>query len=272
MTTLTTHQIKDPMRSTWMAGDFGEIAKANAAHGEAFISRLPIPFGARVLDVACGTGNVTIPLARQGAVATGVDIATNLLAQARERAAAEGLTATFDEGDAEQLPYADASFDAVVSMFGAIFAPRPELVASELGRVLKPGALLAMANWSPSGFYGQINRIRSLYVPSPPGLAPPVIWGDETTLRERLKPYFTDIRTELIRIDLDMPMSPSETVDFYRKYFGPMQIAFDSLDEIGQSALAADLESLWSNANVAPDPSNHTLVHSEYLQAIATRR
>ena len=117
-------QIKDSMRATWMAGDFGVVAKTIAAGTDDFAARLAIPPGSCVLDVATGTGNLAIPLARQGAVVTGVDIAPNLLVQARERAATEGLTITFDEGDAEQLPYPDSAFDAVVTIFGAMFAPR----------------------------------------------------------------------------------------------------------------------------------------------------
>jgi len=264
-------QIKDSMRATWMAGDFGVVAKTISGGAEAFISRLNIPPGARVLDVACGTGNTVIPLARRGAIVTGVDIAANLLIQARERAAAEGLTATFDEGDAEQLPYADASFDAVVTMFGAMFAPRPELVASELARVLKPGGLLAMANWNPTSFSGQMFKTGSRHVPPPPGIAPPVLWGDEATVRERLAPGFSDIRTELIPIDFDLPTNPAGAVAFFRKYFGPTQVAFSRLDEAGQAAFAADLESLWTGANVSPDPTNHTLVRNQYLQVTATR-
>jgi 2-polyprenyl-3-methyl-5-hydroxy-6-metoxy-1,4-benzoquinol methylase len=168
-------QIKDSMRATWMAGDFGVIAKTISGGAEQFVARLNLPAGTKVLDVACGTGNLAIPLARQGAVVTGVDIAPNLLIQARERAAAEDLFATFDEGDAEQLPYADASFDAVVTMFGAMFAPRPELVASELARVLKPGGLLAMANWNPAGFTGKMFKVGASHVPPPPGIPPPVL-------------------------------------------------------------------------------------------------
>ena len=145
----TIDQIKASMRATWMAGDFGVVARTISSGAEDFIRRLPNPSGLRALDVACGTGNLAIPLARAGAVVTGVDIAPNLLVQARERASAESLLVHFDEGDAEELPYPDASFDLVVSMFGAMFAPRPELVASELARVLKPGGLLAMANWNP---------------------------------------------------------------------------------------------------------------------------
>src|SRR5579875_449960 len=130
----TIEQIKNSMRASWMAGDFGVVAKTIERGAEDFIARLNLPAGIRVLDIACGTGNTALPLARRGCHVTGVDIATNLLEQARHRAAAEGLTIQFDEGDAEQLPYPDASFDAVSTMFGAMFAPRPELVASELAR------------------------------------------------------------------------------------------------------------------------------------------
>src|ERR1700761_9241516 len=135
-------QIKSNMRSTWMAGDFGIVAKTISGAAEDFVARLALPAGTRVLDIATGTGNLAIPLARSGCVVTGVDIAPNLLEQAHERAAAENLTIQFDEGDAEALPYADASFDAIVTMFGAMFAPRPELVAQECARVLKPGGTL----------------------------------------------------------------------------------------------------------------------------------
>ena len=265
-------QIKNAMRSSWMAGDFGVVAKTITVGAEAFLARLAIPPGSRVLDVACGTGNLAIPLARQGHIVTGVDIAPNLLAQARERAVAEDLTATFDEGDAEQLPYADASFDVVVTMFGAMFAPRPELVASELARVLKPGGLLAMANWNPASFTGQMFKVSIRHVSPPPGIAPPVLWGDAATVRERLDRDFTHIQTELIPVDFDLPTSPAGAVAFFRKYFGPTHVAFSRLDEAGQAALAADLESLWSGANVAQDPTSHTLIHNEYLQVTATRR
>jgi SAM-dependent methyltransferase len=268
---LPIEHIKAAMRSTWMAGDFGVIAKTIAGGAEAFVSRLPIASCAKVLDVACGTGNVAVPLARRGAIVTGVDIATNLIVQARERAAVEDVTATFDEGDAEQLPYADGSFDAVVTMFGAMFAPRPELVASEMARVLKPGGLLAMANWNPASFTGKMFRLSSSHVPPPPGIAPPVLWGDEATVRQRLAPYFTDIKTEVIPIDFDMPVNPAGVVDFFRKYFGPTQVAFSKLDEAGQADMAKDLVALWSSANVAPDPEGHTLIKNEYLQVTARR-
>lgn len=264
-------KIKESMRSTWMAGDFGVVAKTIAGDAETFASRLELAKGARVLDVACGTGNLAIPLARLGCMVTGVDIAPNLLVQARERAAADGLNLTFDEGDAEALPYADQSFDAVVSIFGAMFAPRPELVASEAARVLKPGGLLAMGNWTPTSFTGQMFRVSSQHVPPPAGMAPPVLWGDEAMVRERLSPFFRDIQTQPIEIDFDLPTPPAGAVDFFRTYFGPTKVAFSRLDEQGQAKLAYDLESLWSGANVASDPAAHTLIKNHYLLVTAIR-
>jgi 2-polyprenyl-3-methyl-5-hydroxy-6-metoxy-1,4-benzoquinol methylase len=265
-------RIKASMRAAWMAGDFGVVAKTISAGAEAFVGRLAVPPGAKVLDVACGTGNLAIPLARRGAIVTGVDIAPNLVAQARERAAAENLTVTFDEGDAEELPYPAASFDVVVTMFGAMFAPRPEIVVSELARVLRPGGVLAMANWNPESFTGKMFKVSGSHVPPPPGIAPPVLWGDERTLRARLANSFTNIQTEMIPIDFDLPTNPAGAVAFFRQYFGPTQVAFSRLDHAGQAALAADLEALWSSANVAPDAASHTLIRNEYLQVTALRK
>jgi SAM-dependent methyltransferase len=254
-----------------MAGDFGEIARNTVAAAEAFARRIGVLPGSRVLDVACGSGNVAIPLARDGAVVTGVDIAPNLLAQAQHRAAAENLAVQFDEGDAEQLPYADASFDAVVSMFGAMFAPRPEMVVSEIARILRPGGLLAMANWNPASFTGKMFKVSSRHVAPPPGLPPPLLWGDEAAVRERLASSFTGVETSLIAIEFDLPFDPVGAVSYFRKYFGPTQVAFGRLDEAGRAAMASDLEALWSEANVAPDPTQRTIIHNEYLQVKATR-
>jgi SAM-dependent methyltransferase len=248
------------------------VAKTISKGAEEFVSRLGIAAGSRVLDVATGTGNLAIPLARAGCVVTGVDIAPNLLEQASHRAEAEGLTVTFDEGDAEKLPYADGSFDAVVTMFGAMFAPRPELVAAELARVLRTGGLLAMANWNPGGFTGAMFRLGAKHVPPPPGVVPPVLWGDEATVRQRLSAGFRDIETKLIPVDFELPVNPAGAVAFFRSNFGPTKVAFSRLDEAGQAAFAAELEDLWASANVAPNPKEHTLIHNEYLQVTAVRK
>ena len=263
--------LKQNLRSMWMAGDFGVVAKTIASSGDEFIARLGIPPGSRVLDVACGTGNLAIPLARSGCIVTGVDIATNLLEQARERARSEGLNIQFDEGDAEQLPYPDSTFDAVVTMFGAMFAPRPELTAAEMARDLKPGGLLGMANWDPGSFTGEMFRMGSKHVPPPAGVAPPVLWGEPEVIRKRLDGKFKDIQTEFVPIVFDLPTSPAGAVDFFRTYFGPTKTQFSRLDAAGQAAMAADMVAMWSKANTAPDPANHTVVPNRYMQVKAIR-
>ena len=147
--------IKTQMKAVWMAGDFGQVARYTEPTAEAFVGRRGVKEGMSVLDAACGTGNVAIPAAKAGAYVTGVDIAPDLLEAGRARARRERLNIRFDEGDVEALPYADASFDLVVSMFGAIFAPRPTRAAAELIRVCKPGGQIAMANWTAGGFVGE---------------------------------------------------------------------------------------------------------------------
>lgn len=265
-------QIKDGMRAMWMAGDFGVIARHNVRRAEEFVERQALARGTRVLDVATGTGNLAIPLARAGCVVTGIDVSPNLLEQAQGRAATEGLSIEFDEGDAERMPYADASFDAVVSMFGAMFAPRPERVACELGRVLRSGGRLAMANWNPESFVGAMGGATAKYVPPPPGIMEPTLWGVEATVRERLAERFTEITCRTILMSFDMPMPPAAAVEYFRTYFGPTKVAFSRLDEKGQKALERDLVKLWTKANTAPDPKQHTLVANEYLEVKAIRK
>ena len=199
---------------------------------------------------------------------TGVDIAPNLVEQARENAKREGLNAKFDEGDAEALPYADASFDVVMTMFGAMFAPRPELVAAELKRVCRPGGLIAMANWTPSGFIGQMFKITSSHVPPPPGMTAPVLWGVEETVRERFGEGISKLETKLQKITWVFPFSPAEVVEHFRLYYGPAQKAFGSLGEEKQAALRKDLEELWATHNQATDGT--TDVEAEYLEVVAS--
>ena len=259
-------ELKQRLRASWMAGDFGEIAKLNAHEAESFIERIRLKPGTKVLDVACGTGNQSIPAARTGAEVIGLDIATNLLEQARKRAAAEKLNIEFIEGDAEKVPYEAARFDVVLSMFGAMFAPRPDVVASELLRVCRPGGLIAMGNWTPEGFVGQMFNITSQHAPPPPGMLPPSLWGVEKVVTERLG---GKARLEMTKQHLlfDYPFAPSEAVAFFRKYFGPTQMTFARLDEAGQRALAADLTAHWTKNNVGD--ANHTLIKAEYLEVHA---
>ena len=261
--------LKTRLKGMWMAGDFGQVAKIIETGAEDFIARLDLKPGDRVLDVACGSGNLAMPAARAGAIVTGVDIAPNLLEQARARAAAEGLTIKFDEGDAESLPYADAEFDVVVSMFGAMFAPRPVLVAAELIRVCKPGGRIAMANWTPEGFIGQMFKATGKHVPPPPNMPSPLKWGDEETVRERLADGISDLKLARRMCEFKYEFSPAEVVEFFRMYYGPTQRAFGALDENGQAALRGDLEKLWAEHNQAQDNATH--VDGEYLEVVATR-
>jgi len=261
--------LKTKLRATWIAGDFGQIARFYTDQAEDFIKRLNLKPGMNVLDVACGTGNLALPAARTGATVTGVDIAPNLVEQARENAKREGLTATFDEGDAEALPYGDASFDAVVTMFGAMFAPRPELVAAELKRVCRPGGFIAMANWTPGGFIGRMFKTTAKHFPLPPGMTSPVLWGVEETVRERFGEGISKVETKLQNIRWVFPFGPAEVVEHFRLYYGPTQKAFGALDENAQAALRKDLEELWAADNHATDGT--TDVEAEYLEVIAHR-
>lgn len=260
--------LKTKLRETWIAGDFGQIAKYYASEAAGFVNRLGLQPGMKVLDVACGTGNTTLPAAKTGATVTGVDLAPNLVEQARENARAAGLDAKFEEGDVEALSYPDASFDAVITMFGAMFAPRPELVAAELKRVCRPGGFIAMANWTPGGFIGQMFKTTSAHLPPPPGMTSPVLWGVEETVRERFTEGISKVETQLQKVTWVFPFSPAEVVEHFRLYYGPTQKAFGALGE-KQAVLRKDLEQLWATHNQATDGT--TRLEGEYLEVVAWR-
>lgn len=262
--------LKSRLKATWMAGDYGHFSKYLEAESLKFLSRLNVPPGTRMLDVACGAGQITIPAARAGAKVTGIDIAPNLIEQARARAQAENLPVQFDEGDAEDLPYEDGAFDLVVSLIGAIFAPRPERVAAELLRVCRSGGRIVMANWTPEGHVGQMFKIIGKYVPPPALMAPPMKWGNEATVRERLGDGLSSLNTTRRMFPFDYPFSPSEVVEVFRVHYGPTNRAFAALDEEKQSSLRRELEQLWRENNRASDGS--TQVDAEYLEVEGIRR
>lgn len=261
--------LKAKMKATWSAGDFGKIAESIQHGAIEFIDRLNLKHREKLLDVACGTGNTALPAAHKGAIVTGIDIAPNLIEQARDRAAADGVEITFEEGDAEAMPYADASFDTVITMFGAMFAPRPEKTAAELIRVCRPGGRIVMANWTPQSFTGLMFKTGAKHVPPPPGVPPPVLWGDEETVKERLSDGISDLRMVRTPIAFNFPFGPEEVVDFFREYFGPTKMAFASLDADGQAALKKELVDLWTEHNHATDGTSD--VESEYLEVTAIR-
>jgi ubiquinone/menaquinone biosynthesis C-methylase UbiE len=261
--------LKARLRATWTAGDFGVVASHVEQTQIELVDRLGVQPGMKVLDVACGTGNSAIPEARKGADVIGVDIAPNLLEQARRRAEAEGLKARFQEGDAEKLEFPDASFDLVVSIYGAMFAPRPELVVSEFRRVTKPGGRIVMGNWTPTGFAGLSFKAATKYLPPPPGMPAPVLWGDERTVRERFSTGISKLEITPRLATMKFPMSEAEVVELFKTYFGPTKRTFEALDEAGQAAYRRDLEALWRQHNRATDGT--VAVESEFLEIIATR-
>jgi ubiquinone/menaquinone biosynthesis C-methylase UbiE len=261
-------QLKNRLKTTWMTGDYDLFSRFMKKDAEQFFLRLGVTPGTRLLDVGCGAGQLALIAARAGAQVIGCDIATNWLKRARARAAAEGLEITFEEGDAESLPYADAQFDAVISLIGAMFAPRPDLVAAELTRVCRPGGTIAMANWTPDGFVGQMFKTISKHI-APSGMPPPVLWGDEATVRDRLREGIADLKFAHRVYHFEYPFPPDAVPDFYRRNYGPMSRAFASLDVNGQEKLRSELVHLWSAHNYSD--GNTTRVDAEYLEVIATR-
>jgi len=261
-------ELKDRLKATWMTGDYDRFSRFMETDAQWFFRRLGVTPGTRLLDVACGSGQLALIAARSGARATGCDIATNWLEKARARAAAEGLDISFDEGDAEALPYGDGQFDAVVSLVGAMFAPRPEIVAAELTRVCRRGGMIAMANWTPAGFIGQMFRIIARHI-APSGMPAPTLWGDEMTVRERMREGVVEMTCSRRMYHFDYPFSPSEVVAFFRANYGPMSRAFASLESSEQDRLHEELVELWSSRNHGAN--GETRVDAEFLEVIAIR-
>jgi ubiquinone/menaquinone biosynthesis C-methylase UbiE len=254
------------VRATWTSGNFGRIARSYELGASQFVTRLGLEPGERVLDVATGTGNLAIPAARTGALVTGVDIAPNLVTQAKARAAAEGLAMRLDVGDAEALPYADGEFDTAISMFGAMFAARPERVASELLRVVRPSGRIAMANWTPTSFIGEMLRTTSRFSPPAAGVPSPLLWGNEQYVRERLGDGLSALTLTRRIITFEFAMDPAAVVNEFIRWYGPTLRAFASLDETGKADLRRELETLWLDHNRADDGT--TRVQSEYLEVM----
>lgn len=271
MSTMTPEMsaLKARLKSTWEAGDYGVFAKYLERGALEFFDRLDIPPGTRLLDVGCGAGQLTLPAAARGIDVTGLDLAANLVEQARARAAAAGLAVRVDQGDCENLPYADASFDVVLSLIGAMFAPRPELVAAEMLRVCRPGGRIIMGNWTPAGHIGQMFRVIGKHVPPPPIFPSPLLWGDEATVRQRFGEGVSKLAVTRHLYPFEYPFGPDQVVDFFFEYYGPTNRALASLPEDRRGALRDDLVALWAANNIGP--AGTTLVRSEYLEVIGTR-
>jgi len=250
--------VKNPNKALWEKGDFTRIADTMRESGEALVQRLGIKGGLKVLDLGCGDGTTALPAAKLGADVLGVDIARNLVDAGNERAAAHGLSnCTFQEGDAsnlQQLP--DQAFDLVVSIFGAMFAPKPFDVAREMVRVTRPGGRIVMGNWIPNDptLVAQILKISSAYTPPPPeGFVSPMTWGVESNVIERFGA--AGIPAEKISFaretfTFNYNGTPSEFVDEFRKYYGPTMNAFEAAHQNGRAAdLQKELEALFNGQN-----------------------
>jgi SAM-dependent methyltransferase len=262
--------LKSKLKATWMAGNYDYFSRFMESSAVQFLARLPLRAGDRLLDVACGSGQLALLAARAGAHVTGVDIATNSIEAARARAGADGIAARFDEGDAEELPYADESFDVVATIYGAMFAPRPDRVARELVRVCRRGGTIGMANWTKEGFVGRMLKTIAQFV-APPGMPSPLLWGDEPTVRERFGGAVAEAKLTRTMYRFDYPFAPEGVVDLFRESYGPANRAFAALPPAEQASLRSALVDLWSGDNQTSAPGR-TVVDAEYLEVLATRR
>ncbi len=261
--------VKTRQRAAWSSGDYAVVGTTLQIVGESLCEALDLHSGERVLDVAAGNGNASLAAARRGCEVTSTDYVPALLERGRERAAAERLDIEFREADAEALPFDNGSFDAIVSTFGAMFAPDAARVAAEMLRVCRPGGRIGMANWTPQGFIGQLFKTVGRHVPPPAGVTSPALWGT----RERIDELF---RADAVRIEAASRhfvfryRSPEHMLQIFRTYYGPVLKAFDALDDAGQTTLLNDLLDLMGGFNRAQDGT--LVVPSEYLEIVVTRR
>jgi SAM-dependent methyltransferase len=261
--------IKQRQQATWSSGDYHMIGTQILIVSELVIEALDVHSTDRVLDVATGSGNAALAAARRGCTVVGVDYVPALLEQARRRAVAEAVEVAFVEGDAENLPYGDGTFQIVSSVFGAMFAPDQEKTASELARVCQPGGRIGLVAHTPDGFIGQLFKVIGRHVPPPAGLRSPILWGTEDRLRELFGGSIAEIRVEK-RHYVFRDRSPGHFVDYWQRYYGPTLKAFETVGEAGAPALRADILELIARLNRADDGT--MVVPNEYLEAVIVKR
>jgi ubiquinone/menaquinone biosynthesis C-methylase UbiE len=261
--------IKKIQRAGWETGDYPRVGVTLQLISEQLVESADVRAGNRVLDVASGQGNAAIAAARRFADATGVDYATNLLAQGRERAAAEGLPVTFTEGDAEDLPFPDGSFDLTLSTVGVMFAPDHQRAADELVRVTVPGGKIGLASWTPSGMVGLLFRTFTTWAPPPAGVRPPTLWG--TT--EHLDALFGDRIEWISRTEKDHVYrfrSPEHFSEWFRRYYGPITRYAGTLSGADLERFSGDLAEVARTFNNADDGT--VVAPATYLEAVGVRR
>jgi ubiquinone/menaquinone biosynthesis C-methylase UbiE len=260
--------LKARQQVMWASGDFAVIGTTLQIVGESLCEAADLQSGSAVLDVACGNGNAALAAARRFCRVTGIDYVPALLARAAERAAAERLDITFAEADAEVLPFAGATFNYVLSTFGVMFAPDQIQTAKELVRVCRPGGKIAVSNWTPEGFLGDLLRTVGRYVPPPPGVSSPLRWGTTSGIAELFprgvkllqaeRKYFT-FRYE----------SAAHFIDIFQRYYGPTHKAFAALDEAGKASLSKDIAQLIETYDRGTGGA--IVVPGEYLEVVLER-
>lgn len=260
---------KEANRTMWAAGDYDAIAELLWSAGGRLVERVGVRPGEDVLDVACGTGNATIPAAQAGASTVGVDLTPELLERGRARADAAGVEIEWIEGDAEELPFADESFDVVLSTFGCMFAPRHETAARELARVLRPGGRLGLASWTPEGFVGDFFRALGAHLPPPPPFAAPsILWGDPGHVRTLFAGQGVELEFERDHVEFRFD-SVAEAVESYETKFGPVIKAREHLASEGRwEAARADFVALYARH---ASESGSLSFPAEYLVALGRK-
>jgi ubiquinone/menaquinone biosynthesis C-methylase UbiE len=260
--------VKGHQQIAWGSGDYAIIGTTLQIVGESLCEAADVRSNQRVLDVAAGNGNATLAAARRFADVTSTDYVTSLLERGRERAEADRLAVVFQEADAENLPFADASFDVVLSTFGVMFTPNQERAASEMSRVCRPGGRIGLANWTPDGFVGRLFKTIGKYVPPAPGVKSPALWGTRTyldTLFGSQASVAAENKNFVFRYK-----SPEHWVEIFRTYYGPVLKAFAAIDAEAREALEADLYALLDELNIAKDGT--LVVPSEYLEIVITKK
>lgn len=261
-------QIKGRQHAAWSSGDYAVVGTTLQIVGERLCEAVDLRSNQRVLDVAAGNGNATLAAARRFADVVSTDYVPPLLDRARERAEAERLTVTFQQADAENLPFKDASFDVVLSTFGVMFTPDQKRAARELLRVCRPGGRIGLANWTPDSFIGRLFKTIGTYVPPPPGLQSPALWGRRDHLVSLFgpdNPIVARSQTFVFRYK-----SPAHWIDFFRAYYGPVLKAFAALDDEKRVSLERDIHALVAEFNMANDGT--LVVPSEYLEVVIDKQ
>jgi ubiquinone/menaquinone biosynthesis C-methylase UbiE len=261
--------LKQRQQTAWSSGDYAIIGTTLQIVAEDLCEALDVRAGRKVLDVAAGNGVASLAAARRWCDVVSSDYVPSLLERGRARASAEGLRIEFKVADAEALPFADRTFDTVLSTFGVMFTPDQDKAAAELLRVCKPEGRIGLANWTPDGFIGQLFKILGRYLPPPAGVRSPMLWGTRERLTEMFGAAASAIRIEPRYFNFRYA-SPQHFLDVFKTFYGPMLKAFAALDEGKRTCLTADLEALIARLNRAQDGT--MVVPSEYFEVVVTKR